>query len=259
MAVPLIDTHAHLNFSPFVNDPEPWLERAREKGVLAVIVPGVDIPSSETALNLAEKYPMIYAAAGIHPEDSATFSSKTLKTLEMFCAHEKCVAVGETGLDFYRDYAPAEVQEKSFQQQVELAQSMNLPVIIHNRQADERVMWVLDRTGYYQGQCHCYSGKADFARLCISKGLKISFTGLITFAREIAETARSLDPEALMVETDSPFMAPVPFRGKTNEPAYVVQVALKYAELFNMTVEEIVRLTTGNALNLFSKLKIHNE
>jgi TatD DNase family protein len=256
MAVPLIDTHAHLNFSPFVENPEPWLERARKAGVQAVIVPGVDIPSSEKALELAERYTMIYAAVGIHPENSVKMDAHALTILESFCSHDKCVAVGETGMDFYRDYAPADIQKKSFQMQVELSQSLHLPVIIHNRQADEAVMNVLDNTGYYHGQCHCYTGDKDFAKRCIGKGLRISFTGLVTFAKEIAETAASLPLEALMIETDSPFMAPLPYRGKTNEPAYVMQVALKYAGLFGVDLNDVSRITTRNALTLFSKIDL---
>jgi TatD DNase family protein len=253
----LIDTHAHLNFSPFADHPEPYLERARQQGIGAVIVPGVDIPSSEKALELAERYTMIYAAAGIHPEDSGTFVSDHLKILETFCQHEKCVAIGETGMDFYREYAPEMMQIRAFQGQAELAKSLNLPLIIHNRQADAPIMNILKKVDYFKGQCHCYTGKVDFARQCLEKGLLISFTGLVTFAREIRDTVAQLPLEALMIETDSPFMAPIPYRGKTNEPAYVRRVAETYGEIFGVTCDDVAAITTQNALRLFPKLTLN--
>jgi TatD DNase family protein len=255
MQNPLIDTHAHLNFSPFIENPEPYLERAYNNGIRAVIVPGVDIASSEKAVRLADRFPMVYAAAGLHPEDSPRAPDDYLKQLEAFYQHDKCVAVGEIGVDFYRDYAPPDVQERFFYEQAELAKSLELPMIIHNRQADNAILSVLDRVGYYTGQCHCFTGKAPFAQTCIDKGLLISFTGIVTFSNEIAATVSALPLQSLMIETDSPFMAPVPWRGKTNEPSFVVKVAETYAQLFNVTLEDVARISTGNALNLFHKLK----
>lgn len=255
MRNPLIDTHAHLNFSPFIENPEPYLERAYLNGIRAVIVPGVDIPSSEKAIRLADRFPMIYAAAGIHPEDSLNVPDNYIKELEVFYQHDKCVAVGEIGVDFYRDYAPANVQEGIFREQADLAKSLGLPMIIHNRQADTTILSVLDNVGYYNGQCHCYTGEASFAMKCIEKGLLISFTGIVTFSKKIAATVSALPLQSLMIETDSPFMAPVPFRGKTNEPSFVVKVAETYAELFKVPFDEVARICTGNAQNLFYKLK----
>jgi len=252
----LIDTHAHLNFSPFFQNPEPYLERAYDKGIRAVIVPGVDISSSEKALRLAENYSMVYAAAGIHPEDSLKAPADYLKQLEIFYQHDKCVAAGEIGMDFYRDYAPEDVQSGFFLEQAGLAKSCGLPMIIHNRRADDAILSVLNKVDYFKGQCHCYTGEAPFARTCIDKGLLISFTGIVTFSKEIASMVSALPLQSLMVETDSPFMTPVPFRGKTNEPSFVVKVAEKYAELFNVTLDEVARISTENALNLFHKLKI---
>jgi len=257
MPADLIDTHAHLNFSPFADHPEPYLERARQQGIIAVIVPGVDIPSSEKALDLADRYDMIYAAVGIHPEDAGTFTSDYLKILETLCRHEKCVGIGEIGIDFYREYAPEAMQTRAFQGQVELAKSMNLPLIIHNRQADAPIMHILNKVDYFNGQCHCYTGKVDFAWQCLEKGLLISFTGLVTFAREIRDTVSQLPLEALMIETDSPFMAPIPYRGKTNEPAYVRRVAETYGEIFGVPFDDVAAITTQNALHLFPKLTLN--
>jgi TatD DNase family protein len=257
MPADLIDTHAHLNFSPFADHPEPYLERARQQGIIAVIVPGVDIPSSEKALDLADRYDMIYAAVGIHPEDAGTFTSDDLKILETLCRHEKCVGIGEIGMDFYREYAPEAMQTRAFQGQVELAKSMNLPLIIHNRQADAPIMHILNKVDYFNGQCHCYTGKVDFAWQCLEKGLLISFTGLVTFAREIRDTVSQLPLEALMIETDSPFMAPIPYRGKTNEPAYVRRVAETYGEIFGVPFDDVAAITTQNALHLFPKLTLN--
>lgn len=257
MSAILIDTHAHLNFSPFTDQPEPYLERARQQGIGAVIVPGVDIPSSEKALDLAERYAMIYAAVGIHPEDAGAFASDHLKILETLCRHEKCVAIGETGMDFYRDNTPEAMQTRAFQGQAELAKSLNLPLIIHNRQADTPLMNILNKVDYFNGQCHCYTGKVDFALQCLEKGLLISFTGLVTFAREIRDTVSQLPLEALMIETDSPFMAPIPYRGKTNEPAYVRRVAETFGEIFGVTFNDVAAITTQNALRLFPKLTLN--
>jgi TatD DNase family protein len=149
------------------------------------------------------------------------------------------------------------MQTRAFQGQVELAKSMNLPLIIHNRQADAPIMHILNKVDYFNGQCHCYTGKVDFAWQCLEKGLLISFTGLVTFAREIRDTVSQLPLEALMIETDSPFMAPIPYRGKTNEPAYVRRVAETYGEIFGVPFDDVAAITTQNALHLFPKLTLN--
>ncbi|MDD3806448.1 MAG: TatD family hydrolase [Candidatus Marinimicrobia bacterium] len=257
MTAKLIDTHAHLNFSPFINDPLPFLDRAQKAGVAAIIVPGVDIPSSEKAINLAENHPIVFAAVGIHPEESKTYMPQMRTVLESLCTHEKCVAIGEIGMDFYREYASEEIQSRAFYDQVELAKSLHLPMIIHNRKADSYIIRILKEVHYFQGQCHCFTSHKTFAQECLEYGLLLSFTGLITFAEEIRNVALTLPPEKLMIETDSPFMAPVPYRGKTNEPAYVLKVAEAYANLFNLPFDEVANTTTRNALSLFSKLTLH--
>ncbi|MEA3499837.1 MAG: TatD family hydrolase [Candidatus Marinimicrobia bacterium] len=246
-----IDTHAHLNFDPFFNDVEPFIERAVLNGVEKIIVPSVDIQSSEKSLILSEKYDGIFSAVGIHPHDSEKANNNYLKILEEFSKNKKVVAIGEIGLDYYRNYAEKEIQKRKFQRQLELAKSLNLPIIIHNRDADDDVLEIMEKVDYYNGQMHCFSGDVEFAKKILQKGMLISFTGVITFSKKAVKVASNLPINKLMVETDSPFMAPVPFRGKTCEPSFVVEVAKKYAEIFGIELEKVENITTENAKKLF--------
>lgn len=246
-----IDTHAHLNFDPFFNDVEPFIERAILNGVEKIIVPSVDIQSSEKSLILSEKYDGIFSAVGIHPHDSEKANNNYLKILEEFSKNKKVVAIGEIGLDYYRNYAEKEIQKRKFQRQLELAKSLNLPIIIHNRDADDDVLEIMEKVDYYNGQMHCFSGDVEFAKKILQKGMLISFTGVITFSKKAVKVASNLPINKLMVETDSPFMAPVPFRGKTCEPSFVVEVAKKYAEIFGIELEKVENITTENAKKLF--------
>jgi TatD DNase family protein len=247
----LIDTHAHLNFAPFFTEPEPYLARAAEADVAAVIVPGIDIASSEKAIHLAEKFAMVFAAVGVHPHDCVDRPENYLKLIESLASHPKVVAIGEIGMDFFRDYAPADLQESTFREQLALAKSLDMPFIMHNRRAESAILKVLTEENYFQGQAHCHTGEADFALNLIAKGMLVSFTGVITFAKNLPSVVAALPLEKLMLETDSPFMAPTPWRGKTCEPFMVKRVAEKMAEIFGKTYEEIVEITGRNGQQFF--------
>ena len=247
-----IDTHSHLNLDPFFNDVEPFLERAISNRVEKIIVPSVDVPSSEKSIILSEKYEEIFTAIGIHPNDSEKVDDNYLKILEEYSRNKKVVAIGEIGLDYYRNYSEKKIQKRKFQEQLELAKSLNLPIIIHNRNADYDVLEIMERVDYFNGQMHCFSSDLEFAKKILKKGMLISFTGVVTFSKKASEVASNLPLERLMIETDSPFMAPVPFRGKTCEPSFVIEIAKKYSELFNIKLEEVEKITTQNAEKLFN-------
>jgi len=246
-----IDTHAHLNFEPFVLDPEPYVQRARDYGVEAVIIPAVDLRTAEAAIGLAERFPELYAAVGVHPHDCAAKDTGYLKELESLASHPRVVAIGEIGMDFFRDYAPAELQMRTFREQIALAKSLDMPMIVHDRAADEAVREALAAEDYYRMQAHCYTGGADFALELIARGALISFTNVITFSRELPQIVAALGPDRLMIETDAPFMAPKPWRGKTCEPFMVHKVAEKYAEIFKLPLSEVAEMTTARAREFF--------
>ncbi|MEA1987448.1 MAG: TatD family hydrolase [Candidatus Marinimicrobia bacterium] len=246
-----IDTHAHLNFDPFYKDVEPYIERASINNVGKIIVPAVDLDSSEKSMILANKYNEIFTAVGVHPHDSEKADSNYLKIVEDFASEKKVIAIGEIGLDYFRDYADENTQKWIFQEQLELAKSLNVPVIIHNRNADDDVFKIMNKVNYFHGQMHCFGSDVDFANLILSKGMLVSFTGVITFSKKASKVAKELPLDKLMIETDSPFMAPIPFRGKTCEPSFVVEVAKKYSEIFDIDLAEVEKITTKNAEMLF--------
>lgn len=247
-----IDTHAHLNLDPFYQDVKPYIDRAQEAGVEQMIIPAIDIETSERAIELAEKYDGIYAAVGIHPHDSVKVSKDYLKILEEFLQHPKVVAVGEIGLDYFRDYAPSDIQKRIFQEQAEFAKDKDYPIIVHNRKADDDTFSILNALDYFNAQFHCYGSDEDFAKKVLDRGALISFTGVVSFAKKVQELVAKLPLEKLMIETDCPWMAPIPYRGKQNEPAYVVEVAKAYSEIFRKPIDEIAKITTNTAKSFFN-------
>lgn len=249
------DTHAHLNFEPFILNPQEYINRAREAGVSRMIIPSTDLASSEKAIALADRFDGVYAAVGIHPQDSAGMKEGDLAVLEEMLKHPKAVAVGEIGMDFYREHAPADVQERAFKAQVELARSLNYPMIVHNREADDATWRILSECRYYRAQFHCFGSDVEMAQKVIQAGGLISFTGVLTFSKKARAVAAELPLESLMIETDCPWMAPVPHRGKTNEPSFVVETAAKLGEVFGRSAEEIAKITTDTAIEFF-KIKV---
>jgi TatD DNase family protein len=264
--MPLIDTHTHLDFPHFDGDREHVIERAATAGVRAIVDVGTDLASSRAAVALAESYPQVYAAVGVHPHDAKTLTGETLEELRALASHAKVVAIGEIGLDFYRDLSPRGKQRQVFQQQWALANELDKPVIIHDREAHKEVMailrrWALRRSsgqaeGSQQpmGVLHCFSGDLAMAQEAIEMGFHISIAGPITFknARRLRELIRQLPMEKLLVETDCPYLTPHPHRGKRNEPAYVKLVAQEVAHIKGLSLEEVGRITSDNAQALFA-------
>jgi TatD DNase family protein len=250
-----IDTHAHLFYPNFNGEVDQVIERANNAGVKFIIVPGTDLATSKKAIDLAEKYESVYAAVGVHPHDTKEWKDTFIDTLEEFSKHPKVVAIGEIGLDYYYDFAPKEIQLVAFKAQIELALKVNLPIIVHNRESNEDVMNIIRelKDSGLRGQFHCFAGSIDDAKELTGTGHLVSFTGNITFkkADNIREILKSVSLDKLLLETDSPFMTPVPYRGKRNEPANVLLVAEKIAEIYNVGLEDVSRITNYNAHKLF--------
>ncbi len=251
----LIDSHAHLDDSKFEDDREEVLDRARREGVVQIINAGYDLPSSARSTGLVAKYPCVFAAVGIHPHDAAGLPVDYLDRLREMARQQGVVAIGEIGLDYYRDLSPRDVQQRVFREQLALARELDLPVIIHDREAHGDILEILRRDGVGPagGVMHCFSGSWEMARECMAMGLYISFAGPVTYpnARRPREVAARVDLSRLLVETDAPYLTPQARRGKRNEPAYVRYVAEEIAAIRDMSLEELARVTTENARRLF--------
>lgn len=250
-----VDTHVHLNFDSFDTDREDVLSRAHDAEIAALINVAIDVSTSAASIALAERYPEVWATVGVHPHDAESLSDKGLRTLAELAGHAKVVAVGEVGLDLYRNLSPPETQEAVFRQMSALAREVDLPLIIHTREAGSKILEVLReelRAGPLHGVFHCFSGDETMLQEVLDLGFHVSFCGNLTFKNSRApETLRRAPLERLLLETDSPFLAPVPYRGKRNEPAYVRITARKIAEIKHVPIEEILNRTTANAVHLF--------
>jgi TatD DNase family protein len=262
----LVDTHCHLDFDWYAADLDNVLARAAEAGLGRIIVPGIDLQSSQAAIELAEECTMILAAVGVHPNSSADWRDDWLDDVRQLARHEKVVAIGEIGLDYYRDHSPRNVQQEAFEAQLSLAAELNLPAIVHNREADEDVLLRLRHSvglvGAAGGVLHSFSGPWSTATAALEIGYYLGFTGPITFkkADDLRDVAARVPIDRLLVETDGPFLAPQPYRGKRNEPAYVSYVARRLAEVRGMTEAEIARQTSANAAALFGdKVALPND
>ena len=249
------DSHAHLDDIKYDGDRHEMLMRAREKGISYIINVGYDLPSSRRSLALAEKYDFIFAAVGIHPHDAGDAGEAALLELAKLCDNPRVVAIGEMGLDYYRNLSPRDIQQEMFRQQIHLAKSLHKPIIVHDREAHGDVMDILKEEDARSagGVLHCFSGSIEMAKECINMGFYISFAGPVTFknARKACEVAAVVPIDRLLIETDAPYLTPEPYRGKRNESAYVAFVAERIAELRGIRVEELAEVTTGNAKKLF--------
>ncbi|HJV64268.1 MAG TPA: TatD family hydrolase [Geomonas sp.] len=252
----LIDSHAHVYGKEFAQDLPQVLERAKEAGVTTMVAVGADLESSREALELAEAYPHIYCTVGIHPHDAERVTEKCYQTIrEMAMQSSKVVAIGEIGLDFYRDRSPRPAQEEVFRRFIRLARELSLPLVIHDRDAHERIMAILkeERAHEVGGVLHCFSGDLAMARECIEMGFVISIPGTVTYPSNEAlrEVVRGVKIEHLLVETDCPYLTPVPHRGKRNEPAFVRLTAERVAELKGLSLEDVGRITSLNTRAIF--------
>jgi len=249
------DSHAHLDDRKFDGDRHEMLMRAREKGVSCIINVGYDILSSQRSLSLADKYDFIYAGVGIHPHDAEEEGHKGLENLWKLVKGSKVVAVGEMGLDYYRDLSPREIQQDMFRQQISIAREVGKPIIVHDRDAHGDVMKILreENAAVAGGVLHCFSGSLEMARECLKMGFYISIAGPVTFnnAGKLREIAVEVPLDRLLIETDAPYLTPEPHRGKRNESAYVVHVGERIAELRGIPVCELAEATSKNARNLF--------
>lgn len=251
----LFDTHMHLNINQFDEDREAVMERAYEAGVRYMVVVGFDRLTIPKAISMAEEHEHIYAAVGWHPVDAIDMKDEDLDWLEELSAHPKVVAIGEMGLDYHWDKSPKEKQAEVFRRQIRLAKKVNMPVIIHNREATEDIIQILSEEEAEEvgGIMHCYNDSKRYVDACLDMNFYISLGGPVTFknATDPKEVAKAVPLDKLLIETDSPFLAPHPNRGKRNEPAYVKLVAEKIAELKEISYEEVSHVTTENALSLF--------
>ena len=251
----LFDTHVHLNDKQFEEDLSTVIERALQKEVKYMVVVGFDRPTIKRAIELAETYDFIYASVGWHPVDAIDMSEADLELLESLASHSKVVALGEMGLDYHWEKSPKEVQHEVFRKQIRLAKKVNLPIIIHNREATEDVVTILREEGAHEvgGIMHCFSGSVEIARQCLELNFYISLGGPVTFknAKKPKEVAEAIPLDKLLIETDCPYLAPHPYRGKRNEPSYVTLIAEEIARIKGFTYEEVTRQTTANAKKLF--------
>ena len=255
----IVDSHCHLDDPAFDKDRDEVLDRAREAGVdlLLTIGTGDGPPDLEPAIRLADRYDGVYATVGVHPHDAGKADAGTFDHLERLACHPKVVAIGEIGLDFHYENSPRDTQRDVFARQMELAQQLRKPIIIHTRDAWEETIALLEThwhdTGL-EGIMHCFSGNETQARRALDMGLLIAFGGILTFSRvdELRDTASRLPLDRLLVETDAPYLTPAPFRKiRRNEPCYVVETARKLAELKHLTFEEVAEATTVNFRRLF--------
>ncbi|WP_099158910.1 TatD family hydrolase [Virgibacillus ndiopensis] len=252
----LFDTHVHLNATQFTEDRNEVIKRAFDTGIKYMVVVGFDRETIPLAIEIAEQNETIYAAVGWHPVDAIDMTDAELAWIEELSSHPKVVAIGEMGLDYHWDKSPKEVQKEVFRKQIRLAKKVNMPIIIHNREATEDIIEIMQEEDAKQvgGIMHCYNDSARYVQTCLDMNFYISLGGPVTFknAPLPKEVAQQVPLDRLLVETDAPFLAPHPNRGKRNEPAYVKLVAEKIAELREMSFDEISKITTENAFSLFN-------
>lgn len=249
----LFDTHAHLDDRAFDCDREALISGLPEKGIALVMNPGCSLESSKNAVALAKKYPFLYAAVGSHPDAADEVDEAVLNEYRILCREEKVKAIGEIGLDYHYEDIPREIQKKAFRMQMALAQEVGLPVIIHQREALADCLEILGDFPEVKGVFHCFSGSAQTARELTAQGWYVGFTGVLTFknARKALEAAKAVPRDRIVLETDCPYMAPEPYRGRRNDPGYLYRMAEVLGELLEITPEEAQELTLQNGKRLY--------
>lgn len=252
MELKVTDTHAHYDDAAFESDRDLLLSDILENSVKNIITIGCSLDSSRKAIEISEKFPAIYAAIGIHPSDCYDLPVNYIDIIRDMSRHDKVVAIGEIGLDYHYEGYDRDMQIDCFEKQISLAKELDLPIIVHSREATLDTMTILKKHKP-KGVVHCFSGSVETAREILDLGMMISFTGVLTFknSKKAVEACKEIPIERLMLETDSPYMAPVPHRGKRNNSSYTIHVAEKVAEIKNMSVEEVVRICNQNATSFF--------
>ena len=249
----IFDTHAHYDDEAFDADRETLLASMPEHGVGLILDPGCDLGSSRRAVELARTYPHVYAAVGWHPENCAPYTEDSLDALRAWAREPKVVAIGEIGLDYHYEDVPREVQKHAFRLQMQLARECSLPVVVHEREAHEDGLKIVDEFPDVTGVFHCFSGSLEMAKELVKRGWYIGFTGVVTFknARKAVEVASAIPLERILIETDCPYMAPEPFRGRRNDSRSVRYISEKLAALRGLDTDELIRLTAENGKRLF--------
>ncbi|MCX7612473.1 MAG: YchF/TatD family DNA exonuclease [Ignavibacterium sp.] len=250
-----IDTHAHLFYDNFQNDLDDVIKRAKENSIDYILVPSTDIETAKKSITLSEKYDFIYVAVGVHPHETKNWDKSILNELKQLSKHNKVVAIGEIGLDYYYDFSPKEKQIEAFKDQINLALELELPIIIHNRDSDSDMFEIISSycsTGL-KAQFHCFNASLDDAIDYIKMNHFISFTGNVTYKKsdELRKILKAVDVNHLLLETDAPFMSPMPYRGKRNEPSYLINTVNIISELKNLSVESVGKITSLNAFRIF--------
>lgn len=247
-----VETHTHLDL--IKRSTEEVVKEATEKGVTKMVTIGIDLESSKIAIEFASRFEGVYAAAGFHPHEAKFLDAENLKELEKLAKKDKVVAVGETGLDYYWKHSPLPCQMEAFKKQINLARKLNLPLIIHDREAHQDTLKILaEEAKDLKILLHCFSGDLDMAKVCIGRGYYLGIGGVVTFNndKKLRAIVKEVSPENLVLETDSPYLAPYPFRGKPNEPKYIPLIAEKIAEIKGISVKEVAKITSANCKKIF--------
>ena len=247
------DTHTHLDDEKFDQDRELVIENLKKEGVSLAVNVGADLTSSKNSIALAEQYDFIYAAVGVHPNEVGEMQDEDIETLADMAKHEKVVAVGEIGLDYHYDEPGRDVQKLWFEKQLRLAQTLNMPFIVHDRDAHQDTLELLKKVGYYNGVMHCFSGSCEMAKILLDLGFYISIAGQVTFknAPKVKEVAKMVPADRLFIETDSPYLTPEPHRGERNNSANVKFTCAKIAELKGISVEKLAKVTLENGKKFY--------
>ena len=251
----LVDTHAHYNDMGFVKDVPDLRQRALQAGVVIVVCVGYEVPSSRRAVMLAQKYSDVYATVGVHPHDVEGMTPRAWEALRLLAGEERVVALGEMGMDFYRNLSSHRVQEQVFRQQLELALELHMPVVIHDRDAHDETMEILKEFPGLAGVVmHCFSGRRQMAEECLARGFYLGVGGTLTYPKNnaLVDIIRTAPLDRILLETDCPYLSPQPWRGERNEPSYLPAVAEKLAELRGITKQDVAVATTANALRFYN-------
>ena len=252
----LIDSHAHLDFDKFNKDRDQVINRAYDNGIKKIINVGSNLVSSHRSLNLSQQYDMIYAVVGIHPHEAKDLDKKALTVIKDLAKADKVVGIGEIGLDFYYDNSPREIQKEAFRKQLRLAKEINLPIVIHSRDADQDTIAILkeEKMSNHKILLHSFTGGKEMAQEALEMGAYFGVGGIVTFssAHELKDIIQKTPLSNILLETDSPYLAPTPHRGKRNEPLYVKEIAKYIASLKNTTLEKVAEVTTRNTERFFN-------